>query len=76
MDENILKCSIIKKLSGIQIGIWIVKYVYFMFIARKLEFNFLDAPVSNRLIIIIKQGVSGCLNISAVDEYMISFISF
>ena len=33
MDENVLEMLMIKELSDIQIGNWIVKYFYFMFIA-------------------------------------------
>ena len=55
----------IKELSGIQTGNWIVKYVYFMFI--KLDYYILDAPVSNRLI--IWQGVSECHNFSIVVKH-------
>ena len=70
MNENILKCSI-KELSGIQIGNWIVKYVYCKFIALK---NLITTPVSNRLN--TEQGVSECLNFSIVVEYRVPFTSF
>ena len=33
MDENVLKCLWSKELSGMHIGNWIVKFIYFMFIA-------------------------------------------
>ena len=57
----------IKELSGIEIGNWIVKYVYFfVYCTTKLDYYILDAPVSNRL---IEQGVSECLIFSIVVEH-------
>ena len=63
----------IKEHSGIQISNWIIKNVYFMFIALE-NFSMLDVPASNR--VIIEQGVSEWLNFTTVVEHTIPFTSF
>ena len=67
MDENILESSWSKNSLAFRLAIE-------MSSTSKLDFYILDAPVSNRLI--IKQGVSECLNISTAVEHMIPFTSF
>ena len=67
MDENILESSWSKNSLAFRLAIE-------MSSTSKLDFYILDAPVSNRLI--IKQGVSECLNISIVVKHMIPFTNF
>ena len=65
----------IKKLSGIEIGNWIVKYFCFTFIALA---NLISISWMHQYQIdfVIEQGVSECLSFSTVVEHMIPFISF